>query len=78
MSIVDTATLEVQKAGAHRVDAIEMNIGEMTGIECDALDFAWPMAVKNCVLAEAEQILIKIELKTHYNVCGHGYQLTAL
>lgn len=78
MSIVDTATLEVQKAGAHKVDAIELNIGEMAGIEWDALDFAWPMAVKNSVLAEAERIINKIEPKAHCTDCGHDYQPTAL
>lgn len=78
MSIVDTATLEVQKAGAHRVDAIELNIGKMAGIEWEALDFAWPMAVKDSVLAKAERIIHKIEPEAHCTDCGQQYQPTTL
>lgn len=78
MSIVDTATLEVQKAGAHRVDAIELNIGEMAGIEWEALDFAWPVAVKDSVLAEAERIIHRIAPSAHCRDCGHDYRPNTL
>jgi hydrogenase nickel incorporation protein HypA/HybF len=61
MSIVDLATEAVHKANAQQVDVIELDIGTMAGVEMDALDFAWPLAVKDTVLAHSEKLVNKIQ-----------------
>ncbi len=55
LGIVRIAEEEVRKRDAARVSKIEMQIGKLSGIEPDALDFAWPVAVKNTVLEKAER-----------------------
>lgn len=55
MSIVDIAEEQVKKNHARQVDAIELEIGELAGVEPDAFDFAWPSAVKGTVLDHAQK-----------------------
>lgn len=61
MSIIDIAEEEVQKAHAHKVDSIELQIGTQSGIEMDALDFSWSAAVKETVLSGAERIVDQVQ-----------------
>lgn len=55
MGIVKIAETETRKAGASEVEAIELEIGTLAGIEFGALDFVWPVAVKDTVLEKAEK-----------------------
>jgi hydrogenase nickel incorporation protein HypA/HybF len=55
LGIVDIAQKEAEKAGATRVDSIELEIGALAGVELDALDFVWPSAVEGSVLENAER-----------------------
>jgi hydrogenase nickel incorporation protein HypA/HybF len=59
LGIVKIAEEEMAKAGSKQIEAIELEIGTLAGIEFESLDFVWPMAVKNTVLENAE---IKIEI----------------
>lgn len=53
MGIVKIAEEEAAKANALNIESIELEIGTLAGIEFEALDFVWPMAVKNTVLEKA-------------------------
>lgn len=55
MGIVKIAESETRKAGATKVERIELEIGTLAGIEFGALDFVWPVAVKDTVLERAER-----------------------
>lgn len=55
MGIVRIAEDETRKAGAQRVEAIELEIGTLAGIAFDALDFVWPAAVRDTVLEHAKR-----------------------
>ncbi len=55
LGIVRIAEDEVKKAKASKVEVIELTIGELSGVEKEALDFAWPVAVKETVLEGAER-----------------------
>jgi hydrogenase nickel incorporation protein HypA/HybF len=61
MSIVDLAKQEVEKAQANRVETIELEIGTLSGVEMEALDFAWKSAVTDTVLAQAKRIVHRPE-----------------
>lgn len=54
LGIVTIAQDEVQSRQAEYVSVIELEIGELSGVELDALDFVWPVAVKDTVLATAK------------------------
>jgi hydrogenase nickel incorporation protein HypA/HybF len=55
MGIVRIAESETKKAGASQVERIELEIGTLAGIEFGALEFVWPVAVKDTVLERAEK-----------------------
>jgi hydrogenase nickel incorporation protein HypA/HybF len=55
LSIVNSVQTEVAKQEAKEVRRIELDIGNMAGIEWDSFDFAWEPATKNTVLEKAER-----------------------
>lgn len=73
-SIVDIAEDAVKKNNAHFVDAIDLEIGTQAGIEFDALDFAWDVAVKNTVLENSERRISKIQARARC-LCGCEYDV---
>lgn len=55
LGIVDIAEKETKKAGASKVDLIELEIGALSGVELDSLEFVWPNAVEGTVLEKAKK-----------------------
>ncbi len=77
-SIVEIAEAEVQKAGAQRVESIELEIGELAGIEFSALDFAWEVGVSQTVLENAERHVHRISGEARCNECETIFDMQAL
>ena len=75
LGIVKIAEEESRKAQASKVTAIELEIGSMSGIELDALEFAWPVAVKDTILAEANREVDWIEAKARCIECQHEFDV---
>jgi len=71
MGIINIAKAEVKKANLKKVDEIELDVGTLAGIEFEALDFAWQMAVQDTVLATAKRKINKIEAKAKCISCEH-------
>lgn len=69
LGIVKIAEEESRKAAARKVVSIELEIGSMAGIELDALEFAWPVAVKDTVLQDATREIDWIEAKARCAEC---------
>ena len=57
LGIVKIAEDEVIKRKAKYVSEIVLEIGELSGVELDSLDFIWPAAVKETVLEKAERVI---------------------
>lgn len=55
LGIVDIAEKETKKARASKVDLIELEIGALSGVELDSLDFVWANAVEGTVLEGAKK-----------------------
>ena len=60
LSIVDIADEQVRKTGARQVEQIDLDIGALSGVELDALDFAWDAGVKDTVLEKAQRNINRI------------------
>lgn len=75
MGILKIAEREAEKAGAKRIDLIELEIGNLAGIELDALDFAWSAVVKDTVLEHAVRKIDLIEGKGQCMECDHIFSL---
>lgn len=75
MGILKIAETEVEKAGAKKVDSIELEIGTLAGVELDALDFVWPGVVKDTILENATRTIDLIEGKGKCMECDHIFHL---
>lgn len=75
MGIVNIARQELNKSGAKKILGIDLEIGHLAGIEFEALDFVWPMAVKDTVLEHAERRIHKVEGKARCLECDLEYRL---
>ena len=63
LNIVKIAEKETAKANLKKVEVIELEIGTLSGIEFEALEFVWPTAVKNTVLEHAVKKINIIKAK---------------
>jgi hydrogenase nickel incorporation protein HypA/HybF len=60
IGIIDLAEQQVQAHGAESVQQINLEIGELAGIDWPALEFAWQSATANTVLENAECVIDKV------------------
>ncbi len=75
LGIVKIAEEESRKAKAKAVKTITLEIGKLSGVELQALEFAWPVAVKDTVLERAQRNVVVIEGKAKCLECGKIYDL---
>lgn len=75
LGIVDIAEKETKKAKAQKVDSIELIIGTLSGVEPEALEFVWQVAVQETVLAEAEKHIEYIQAQAKCLECETIFQV---
>ena len=75
MGIVKIANDETKKANAKSVTKIELEIGTLSGIELESLDFVWSFAVKDTVLEHAEKEIIVIQGKGICAECNTEFEM---
>jgi hydrogenase nickel incorporation protein HypA/HybF len=78
MSVVEAATQVAHDNQAERIDAIELEIGALSGVELEALEFAWSEGVKRSLLAQAEKKFTHIPGKAECSDCGLNFPITTL
>lgn len=57
MSIIEIAEKEAAKNNAAAIEEIELEIGDLSGIEITAFDFAWSQAVKATSLEKSIKVI---------------------
>ena len=76
-SILEAAEKEVQRHGADaQVESIDLEIGEMAGVEIGSVEFLWPAAVEHTVLEKAACNIIRMPGKAKCGVCGHHFGIS--
>ena len=55
IGIANIAEKETQKANKTKVELIELEIGSLSGVALDSLEYVWNVAVKGTVLEGAEK-----------------------
>ena len=78
MNIVDIANEETKKANAKKVFEIELEIGTMSGVVLEALEFALQEAVKDSILENAKIIISEIQAKAKCQNCLHVFKIKDL
>ena len=77
-SIVEIAETQVRQAGARQVDSIELDIGQLAGVEWSALEFAWEIAVRHTVLQHAGLVVRRIPGRAKCLECQKEFNISAL
>jgi len=75
VNIIEIAEENAKKEGIDSVDEIEIEIGEMSGVELDALEFAMEISVKNTVLEKAKRTIILIPGRAKCLDCSFEFDI---
>lgn len=77
MSIVESAEEAARQSGCRTISRIDLEIGTLAGVEPDALDFAWPSAIKDTMLQHAERHINYIQARAQCMDCGTTFDTPA-
>ena len=75
MSIVDICTEETEKAGAKKVTMVELDIGSMSGVVIEALEFAWEAATQNSVAEGSELRIHSVDARARCPECAQEFDV---
>ena len=78
LSIVETAEEESKKHHAYAVERIDLEIGNLSGVDDHALQFAWEAGVKNTVLEKAQCEIHKVKGWARCTNCDCEFELNEL
>ena len=73
ISIVDTAIKQASLASVQHVSEVELDIGRLSGIEYEALEFALEVASKDTMLQETRFRINRVEPIAECPDCEHLY-----
>ena len=75
-SIVELATDAARNAGATRVTAIRVRIGDLAGVAPESLRFCFDAASENTVITGARLEIEVIRVAIHCNICEMNLELS--
>lgn len=75
MSIVEIAEENAACSGVKTINEIQIEVGVLSGVVHEALEFAMEEAVKNTVLQNAKRVVINIPGKAKCNECKFEFEL---
>jgi hydrogenase nickel incorporation protein HypA/HybF len=77
-SIVKIAEAEAIKANTDKILRIELEIGNLAGIEIEALNFVWSSAVKGTLLENTIKTITTVVGRAACKDCKHCFSLEQL
>lgn len=75
VNVVDTVVDYAKKNDASKVHFIELDIGQLSGVVIDALEFAMTEAVKDSMCENAEVKINEISAVAKCNNCSHEFNV---
>lgn len=76
MNILNIVEENAKKLNAKIVHEIEIDIGELSGVDYDALEFAIQHTKKNELLENAKLVINRIPAKARCKSCNHEFYIT--
>lgn len=76
MNILTIVEENARNLNAKMVHEIEIDIGELSGVDNDALQFAMQCTMKSELLEHAKLVINKIPAKTRCNTCNHEFDIS--
>lgn len=74
VEVIDIANDYAKRAGSSVATEIEIEVGELSGVEYDALDFALEVSKKNTILENTRINILKIKGKAKCNNCNTEFE----
>jgi hydrogenase nickel incorporation protein HypA/HybF len=78
VDIVDIAVSAARQEGATRVKEVEIEIGQLSGVVMEALEFSLEAAVKGTLLEHARRNLVTVPGRARCTQCGREYDTDTL
>ncbi|MBU1718117.1 MAG: hydrogenase maturation nickel metallochaperone HypA [Bacteroidetes bacterium] len=78
MNILSIVEENAKKLNATIVHEIEMDIGELSGVDYDALEFAMQHTQKSELLENAKLVINRIPAKARCKSCNHEFDISDL
>ncbi len=75
LNIVDIASTEARKAGASRVIDLNIEVGSLSGVIVEALEFAMEVAVRDTMLSGARVAIHPINAQAKCRQCGAEFEV---
>ncbi len=75
LNIVDIATAETRKAGALRVTDLNIEVGSLSGVIVEALEFAMEVAVRDTILSGARVAIHPVQAQAKCKQCGEEFEV---
>ena len=73
INIIDNVEVEAKKINAASISDLTIEIGKLSGVVLEALEFAMQIAVKGTILQDTGIIYKIIEARAKCNSCGEEY-----
>jgi len=73
VNIADISLQEAQKAGAVKINSIVLELGSLSGVMADALQFCFSSAVKSTIAETAVLEIIEQQARAVCSACGHKF-----
>lgn len=73
VNIVEIAVEQAQKAKAEKINSIVLELGSLSGVVEDALQFCFSSATKNTMAENAGLVILKHQAQAHCESCGHVF-----
>lgn len=78
MSIIDIAESHARNANSSAIEEVELDIGELSGVEMASFDFAWQQATKQTLLDGARRQVNRIPGKAVCLDCSASFAIQQL
>ncbi|ASU33127.1 hydrogenase maturation nickel metallochaperone HypA [Mucilaginibacter xinganensis] len=75
MGIIKIAEDHAKAAGAHSVDEIELDIGTLSGVDMESMEFAWTQAKKGTMLNNSLKKVNSISAKAKCLDCDTEFDI---
>ncbi len=78
MSIVQLAVDYAGKGNATQVKEMEIEVGDLSGVVIDALDFAMEEAVRDTICEDARWEIVRLHARARCKTCGYVFETKSL
>ena len=78
VNIVDIATREAEKNQARKIQSLDLEVGALSGVITEALEFAMEIAVRDSMLEHANISIHRIDGRASCNECGKAFEIDHL